>query len=126
MTLKISISGVRGTVPDSLTPDVCLDFAKAVGSPWFNTNNFWFTIQDLLNFNETLPFVLAEKTISEGNVIQIERFACDVHLPSRYLVIERNQRFWPIKRYVDALLYQDPAADAETYTHFKNLLESSY
>lgn len=94
--------------------------------PWFNTNNFWFTIQDLLNFNETLPFVLAEKTISEGNVIQIERFACDVHLPSRYLVIERNQRFWPIKRYVDALLYQDPAADSETYTYFKNLLESSY
>ncbi|MDD5382484.1 MAG: phosphoglucosamine mutase [Candidatus Margulisbacteria bacterium] len=32
MTLKISISGVRGTVPDSLTPEVCLDFAKAFGS----------------------------------------------------------------------------------------------
>ncbi|MBU1026845.1 MAG: phosphoglucosamine mutase [Candidatus Margulisbacteria bacterium] len=32
MTLKISISGVRGTVPDSLTPEVCLDFAKAFGT----------------------------------------------------------------------------------------------
>jgi len=32
MTLKISISGVRGTVPDSLTPDICLDFARAFGS----------------------------------------------------------------------------------------------
>jgi len=32
MTLKISISGVRGLVPDSLTPEVCLDFAKAFGT----------------------------------------------------------------------------------------------
>ncbi|MBN3033820.1 MAG: phosphoglucosamine mutase [Candidatus Saganbacteria bacterium] len=32
MTLIISISGVRGTVPDSLTPDVCLDLAKAFGT----------------------------------------------------------------------------------------------
>jgi phosphomannomutase len=32
MTLKISISGVRGLVPDSLTPEVCLDFAKAFGA----------------------------------------------------------------------------------------------
>ena len=32
MTLKITISGVRGTVPDSLTPEVCLDFAKAFGA----------------------------------------------------------------------------------------------
>lgn len=30
--LKISISGTRGTVPDSLTPQVCLDFAKAFGT----------------------------------------------------------------------------------------------
>jgi len=32
MTLKISISGVRGTVPDALTPEICLDFAKAFGT----------------------------------------------------------------------------------------------
>jgi phosphomannomutase len=32
MTLKISISGVRGTVPDSLTPEVCLSFGKAFGT----------------------------------------------------------------------------------------------
>lgn len=32
MTLKISISGVRGFVPDSLTPEICLDFAKAFGT----------------------------------------------------------------------------------------------
>jgi len=32
MTLKISISGVRGFVPDSLTPEVCLDLAKAFGT----------------------------------------------------------------------------------------------
>jgi len=32
MPLKISISGVRGTVPDSLTPEVCLDLAKAFGT----------------------------------------------------------------------------------------------
>jgi phosphomannomutase len=32
MTLKISISGIRGSVPDSLTPEVCLDFAKAFGT----------------------------------------------------------------------------------------------
>ncbi|MFH1541499.1 MAG: phosphoglucosamine mutase [bacterium] len=32
MTLKISISGVRGFVPDSLTPEICLNFAKAFGT----------------------------------------------------------------------------------------------
>jgi len=32
VTLKISISGVRGIVPDSLTPEVCLEFAKAFGT----------------------------------------------------------------------------------------------
>ena len=35
MTLKISISGIRGIVPDSLTPEVCLDFAKAFGTYLF-------------------------------------------------------------------------------------------
>lgn len=30
--LKISISGIRGTVPDSLTPEVCLNFSKAFGT----------------------------------------------------------------------------------------------
>ncbi|MBN2058297.1 MAG: phosphoglucosamine mutase [Candidatus Saganbacteria bacterium] len=38
MTLKISISGVRGFVPESLTPEVCLDFAKAFGS-YLRKNN---------------------------------------------------------------------------------------
>ncbi|MEE8638653.1 MAG: phosphoglucosamine mutase [Candidatus Margulisiibacteriota bacterium] len=32
MSLKISISGVRGLVPETLTPEVCLDFAKAFGT----------------------------------------------------------------------------------------------
>ncbi len=32
MTLIISISGVRGYVPESLTPEVCLDLAKAFGT----------------------------------------------------------------------------------------------
>ena len=32
MSLKISISGVRGSVPGTLTPEVCLDFAKAFGT----------------------------------------------------------------------------------------------
>jgi phosphomannomutase len=32
MSLIISISGVRGIVPDSLTPQVCLDLAKAFGT----------------------------------------------------------------------------------------------
>lgn len=32
MTLKISISGVRGLVPETLTSEVCLDFAKAFGT----------------------------------------------------------------------------------------------
>ena len=32
MTLKIGVSGVRGFVPDSLTPEICLDFAKAFGT----------------------------------------------------------------------------------------------
>lgn len=39
MTLKISISGVRGFVPDTLTPEVCLDFAKAFGTYLHDENN---------------------------------------------------------------------------------------
>ncbi|MBI5078986.1 phosphoglucosamine mutase, partial [Candidatus Saganbacteria bacterium] len=31
MALKISISGVRGLVPEDLTPEVCFNFAKALG-----------------------------------------------------------------------------------------------
>jgi len=36
--LKISISGVRGYVPESLTPEVCLELAKAFGTYLFKTN----------------------------------------------------------------------------------------
>lgn len=32
MTLKISISGVRGLFPETLSPEICLDFAKAFGA----------------------------------------------------------------------------------------------
>ncbi|EKD78653.1 MAG: hypothetical protein ACD_41C00303G0001, partial [uncultured bacterium] len=52
------------------------------------------------------PWILAEKTIADGNVIQLERFACDVNVPSQYVVVDRQQRFWPIKRYDDLLNYR--------------------
>jgi len=32
MTLKISISGIRGFFPETLSPEICLDFAKAFGA----------------------------------------------------------------------------------------------
>ena len=32
MSLKISISGVRGLFPETLSPEICLDFARAFGS----------------------------------------------------------------------------------------------
>ncbi|MEA3493655.1 MAG: phosphoglucosamine mutase [Candidatus Margulisiibacteriota bacterium] len=32
MSLKISISGIRGYVPEDLTPEICADFAKAFGT----------------------------------------------------------------------------------------------
>ncbi|MBU0573616.1 MAG: phosphoglucosamine mutase [Candidatus Margulisiibacteriota bacterium] len=32
MTLKVSVSGVRGIVDQSLTPEICLNFAKAFGT----------------------------------------------------------------------------------------------
>ncbi|HBY73756.1 MAG TPA: hypothetical protein DEG44_03640 [Candidatus Kerfeldbacteria bacterium] len=73
---------------------------------WLNTNTFWFTLADLVNYNEDLPWILAEKTIADGNVIQLERFACDVNVPSQYVVVDRQQRFWPIKRYDDLLNYR--------------------
>lgn len=93
---------------------------------WFNTNNFWFSLQELLSFHQELPFVLAEKTIAEGEVIQLERFACDVHLPSQYVVLPRLQRFWPVKRYVDLLIYQDPTYAPDLHHAFKNLLKTAY
>lgn len=72
---------------------------------WLNTNTFWFTLSDLVKYTADLPWVLSEKTISEGDVIQLERFACDVNLPSQYLAVDRHERFWPIKRYDDLLAY---------------------
>lgn len=86
---------------------------------WLNTNTFWFTLTDLLQYNQDLPWILAEKTIAEGDVIQLERFACDVNLPSQYVVVERNQRFWPIKRYSDLLQYQQQP-------EFKQLLHDRF
>ncbi len=87
--------------------------------PWLNTNTFWFTLADLLSFNQDLPWVLAEKTITDGNVIQLERFACDVNLPSQYIVVERSQRFWPMKRYIDLL-------QSQRQTEFQQLLHERF
>ena len=93
---------------------------------WFNTNTFWFNIEALMQFDEDLPLVLAEKTIDDGDVFQLEHFACDVHLPSEYVVIERARRFWPIKRSVDILLYTDPSIDNQQHKDFAELLDSVY
>ena len=60
---------------------------------YFNTNNFWFTIKDLIKYEEELPLIIAEKTIAQGEVIQLEHFACDVNVPSAYLVVPRDLRF---------------------------------
>ncbi|MDP3971080.1 MAG: UTP--glucose-1-phosphate uridylyltransferase [bacterium] len=93
---------------------------------WFNTNSFWFTLKDLMNFDDDLPLILAEKTIDKDNVFQLEHFACDVHLPSKYINIPRQTRFWPVKRYVDLLIYQDPSFNQEISSQFSNLLQSVY
>jgi phosphomannomutase len=39
MALKVSISGVRGMVPKDLTPEICLDLAKAFGSYLYEENS---------------------------------------------------------------------------------------
>ncbi|MBU0731717.1 UTP--glucose-1-phosphate uridylyltransferase [Patescibacteria group bacterium] len=85
----------------------------------FNTNNFWFTVFDLENYDQELPFVIAEKVLPEGEVYQLEHFACDVNLPSAYLEVPRQTRFWPTKRYVDLLaFFEDP--------NFQKLLQNNY
>lgn len=94
--------------------------------PWFNTNSFWFSLSSLLSFREDLPLILAEKSIDEGDVYQLEHFACDVHVPSHYLVIPRQRRFWPIKRYVDLLMYKDSNANTKIHYNFKQLLHDEY
>lgn len=94
--------------------------------PWINTNTFWFTLSAVLQFQEDLPLVLAEKTIADGDVIQLEHFACDVNVPSQYVVLPRQQRFWPVKRYVDLLVYQDPGSDIALYEQFESLLHTAY
>ena len=87
--------------------------------PWLNTNTFWFTLTDLVQYNKDLPWILAEKAIPECDVIQLERFACDVNLPSQYVLVERAQRFWPIKRYADLLEYRQQ-------TTFQELLRRQF
>ncbi len=94
--------------------------------PWFNTNTFWFTIQNLLEFNEDLPLVLAEKTIGDNDVIQLEHFACDVNISSKFIVVPRVKRFWPVKRYVDLLIYKDAAHPDALHKEFTQLLQRSY
>ena len=93
---------------------------------WFNTNTFWFTLADLVNFKEDLPLVLAEKTIKAGDVLQVEHFACDVHLPSLYIVVPREQRFIPVKRYVDLLIYQDSENHSSAHDTFIRLMRDDY
>lgn len=90
----------------------------------FNTNNFWFTIFDLENYDQELPLIIAEKVIPEGEVYQLEHFACDVNLPSAYLQVPRQQRFWPTKRYVDLLTFLDP--QSKEFPLFKELLQKQY
>ncbi|MBI2416217.1 MAG: UTP--glucose-1-phosphate uridylyltransferase [Candidatus Kerfeldbacteria bacterium] len=94
--------------------------------PFFNTNTFWFTLNDLLAFEEDLPLVLAEKTLPEGEVIQLEHFACDVNLPSHYVIVPRERRFWPVKRFVDALIYQDQTIAGKKQHDFQALLRTDY
>lgn len=94
--------------------------------PWINTNTFWFTLHDLMQFQEDLPLVLAEKTIPDGDVVQLEHFACDVNVPSQYVVLPRLQRFWPVKRYVDLLIYQDPGSGTALHEQFETLLRAAY
>lgn len=94
--------------------------------PWFNTNTFWFTLKDLQAFEEDLPLVLAEKSIAEGDVIQLEHFACDVNVPSKYIVVPRETRFWPVKRFVDLLIYQDPSTSGTIHSKFLALMHRAY
>lgn len=75
---------------------------------YFNTNNFWFTIADLVNYEEELPLIIAQKNIAGSEVLQLEHFACDVNLPSNFLIVPREKRFWPTKRYIDLLKYLYP------------------
>ncbi|MBU0670985.1 UTP--glucose-1-phosphate uridylyltransferase [Patescibacteria group bacterium] len=90
----------------------------------FNTNNFWFTIFDLENYDQELPLVIAEKIIPEGDVWQLEHFACDVNLPSTYLEVPRQERFWPTKRYVDLLLFKD--SSSPEHKIIKQLFKKQY
>ncbi|MFH0818775.1 MAG: UTP--glucose-1-phosphate uridylyltransferase [Patescibacteria group bacterium] len=75
---------------------------------YFNTNNFYFTLRDLMDYEDELPLIIAHKNIPEGEVLQLEHFACDVNLISNYLVVPRELRFWPTKRYIDLLKYLYP------------------
>lgn len=97
---------------------------------YFNTNNFWFTLQDLINYEAELPMIIAEKNIYGQEVLQLEHFACDVNLPSNFLVVPREIRFLPTKRYVDLLIYLNPdkadIAQTKQSEQFKSLLHNHF
>lgn len=96
----------------------------------FNTNTFWFTVSDLLAISTELPLIIAEKTVGNIEVLQLENFACDINLPSTFVNAPRERRFWPTKRYVDLLIYRDahPNNDVERRQHeqFRALLKDEY
>ena len=87
--------------------------------PTFNTNSFWLTIEDILNYKEELPLIMADKTVQDTDVIQLEHFACDINLDSAFLEVPRDKRFWPTKRYVDLLIYRENKA-------FQQLIAEEY
>ncbi len=85
----------------------------------FNTNTFWFTIEELMKYEEELPLILATKTVEGEEVYQVEHFANDVNLETSFLETPREKRFLPTKRYVDLLIYKED-------DKFKKLLQDEY
>jgi len=66
--------------------------------PVFNTATYIFNAKALTG-NFELPFYYVEKKVKDKKVIQFERLAGDlsIFLKSEYVVVNRSERFFPIK-----------------------------
>jgi UTP--glucose-1-phosphate uridylyltransferase len=92
----------------------------------FNTNTFWFDLDPIRDFDQTLPLIMADKKVNGDEVIQLEQISCDIDLPSNFIEAHRFIRFWPTKRYLDLALFLDPTSDKKRYLAFAKLLKERY
>ena len=109
-------------------------------APYFNCATYIFSVNALQKLNITLPCYLVVKnafknpkqSLKTEKTFQVEHLLGDLstHLKTNFIIVPREKRFWPIKRYVDLLRYIYPniknKLEMEQHYNFMKLLKEEY